>query len=41
MSDDPSRYQFGVEEPIWPVIVAAILTPVSIIGFAIALRMLW
>ena len=41
MSDDPSRYRFGIEEPVFPVILAAVLVPVSIIGFAIVLGVWW
>lgn len=41
MSDDPSRYKFGIEEPILPVILAALLVPVGIIAFAITLGLLW
>lgn len=41
MSDDPSRYHFGIEEPVCPVILAALLVPTAIIGFAIALGVWW
>lgn len=41
VSDDPSRYWLGIEKPIAPVILAAVLVPVSIIGFAIWLGVWW
>ncbi|WP_268788355.1 hypothetical protein [Mycolicibacterium conceptionense] len=41
MSDSPNRYWHDIEKPIAPVIVAALLVPVAIIGFAIWLGAWW
>lgn len=39
MSDDPSRYWFGIEEPVLPVILAAVLVPAAIlVAFWCSLR---
>lgn len=35
MSDDPSNYWLGIEKPVLPVILAAVLVPAAISGFAI------
>lgn len=41
MSDDSSRYIFGIEKPVLPVILAAIALPTVLFGFAIALGLWW
>ena len=41
MSDSLSRCWHGIERPVAPVVLAAILVPVSIIGFAIVLGVWW
>lgn len=41
MSDDPSRYWLGIEKPVAPVILAAVLAPAAITGFAIWLGLWW
>lgn len=41
MSDSPDRYWLGIEKPVAPVILAAVLVPVSIIGFAVTLGAWW
>ena len=41
MSDSLSRYWHGIERPVLPVVLAAVLVPVSIIGFAIWLGVWW